>query len=136
MILYASRGFWIFLKFSLSFGGPKFTNFLYYSSIIHKKRHFCGKIFSIGGLTKKIIFFCQFSGADFSLVINFWVKWASIPKRAWSQLSKMAWHLTLQWKLSGLLPDDWASVTEELHFCQKFWNFRGLFGTLKLKKFF
>ena len=42
------------------------------------------------------IFFSQFSGADFSLVISFWVKWTSIPKRAWSQLSKMVWHLTFQ----------------------------------------
>ena len=68
-------GFWIFFQNFLSFGGlrgPNSTHFLYYSSIIHKNRHFCEKIFFVGGLTKKIKkFFCQFSGADFSLVIEF-----------------------------------------------------------------
>ena len=49
--------FWIFFQNFLSFGGlrgPNSTHFLYYSSIIHKNRHFCEKNFFVGGLTKKI----------------------------------------------------------------------------------
>ena len=50
-------GFWIVFQNFLSFRGPRgpnFTHFLYYSSIIHKNRHFYEKNFFVGGLTKKI----------------------------------------------------------------------------------
>ena len=129
-------GFWIFFQNFLSFGGlrgPNSTHFLYYSSIIHKNRHFCEKNFFVGGLTKKIKkFFCQFSGADFSLVIEFSVKWTSAPLRAWSQLSKMVWHLKIRLKLSVLQPEDWGVV-----FLSKNWpKLQGAIWGTKSQNFF
>ena len=81
----------------------KLQNYFFLFWILSKNGGASEGIFWIGGLTNKIKkFFSQFSGADFSLVIDFWVKWTSISLRAWSQHSKMVWHLTFQWKVSGL----------------------------------
>ena len=58
----------------------KFQNFFFYFWILSKNGASSEGIFLIGGLTKKIKKnYSQFSGADFSLVIDFWIKWTSIP---------------------------------------------------------
>ena len=54
--------------------------FFFYFWILSKNGASSEGIFLIGGLTKKIKkIYSQFSGADFSLVIDFWIKWTSIP---------------------------------------------------------
>ena len=108
MLLHASRGFLnffeIFFRLLGAFGGLGGSIPLIFFHIpkLYIKTQLFQKIgFLIRGGDKKIeIFFEQISRADFSLVIEFSFKWVSIPKRAWSQLSELVWHLHIHWKMT------------------------------------
>ena len=107
--------------------GAPFHSF-FYSYIVYKNRHFWAKFVLIWVWAKKIeIFFCHFSTADYSLVVDFSFQWTRIPLRAWSQLSEMVWHLQIGPKMAAQLTRIWWVV-----FLVIFWqNFRGLFWAPK-----